>query len=120
MKRQESSRELERRVRAAVDADQLGRDALADLRLVARLGQDDQAGVGVEVDEARARRRGRSHRCRAPPRDRTDVAAQDAHGLALHADGTVEADVAGAVDDLAVFDEQVEHAGAPREFRPRV
>ena len=37
----------ERRVRVAVDADDLGRDALADLGLVARLGQDHQARVRV-------------------------------------------------------------------------
>ncbi len=43
----------ERRVAVAVDADDLGRDALADLGLVAGLGQHRQAGVAVEVDEAR-------------------------------------------------------------------
>ena len=50
-----SSREAvavpERRIRQPVDADDLGRDALADLRLVARLGEDHQARVAVQVDE---------------------------------------------------------------------
>jgi hypothetical protein len=44
---------LERRVRVAVDADELGGDALAHLGLVARLLQDRQARVRVHVDEAR-------------------------------------------------------------------
>ena len=41
----------ERRVGVAVDADDLGRHALADLGLVARLGEDHQPAVAVEVDE---------------------------------------------------------------------
>ena len=43
----------ERGVAVAVDPDDLGRDALADLRLVPGLGQHRQAGVAVEVDETR-------------------------------------------------------------------
>ena len=43
----------ERREAVAVDADELGRHALADLGLVAAVGQDHQAAVAVEVDEAR-------------------------------------------------------------------
>ena len=60
-------RVVERRVRVAVDPDHLGRHPLADLRLVARFGQDHQSGVAVEVDEARARRPGRSRRSAARP-----------------------------------------------------
>src|SRR5262245_63233462 len=41
----------ERRVAVAVDADDLGRDALANLRLVARIGEDHQPRVRVKVDE---------------------------------------------------------------------
>ena len=44
---------LERREAVAVDADDLGRHALADLGLVARLGEDHEAAVAVQVDEAR-------------------------------------------------------------------
>ena len=43
----------ERRVAVAVDADHLRRDALADLRIVGRLGEDHQPRVGVEIDETR-------------------------------------------------------------------
>ena len=42
----------ERGVRIPVHADDLGRDTLADLRLMARLGQHHEAGVAVEIDEA--------------------------------------------------------------------
>ena len=56
----------ERREAVAVDADDLGRDALADLGLVARLGQDHEAAVAVQVDEARARRPCRWRRSAAP------------------------------------------------------
>ena len=41
----------ERGEAVAVDADELGRHALADLGLVAAVGQDHQAAVAVEVDE---------------------------------------------------------------------
>jgi hypothetical protein len=43
----------ERGVAVAVDPDDFGRHALADLRLVPGLGQHRQAGMAVEVDEAR-------------------------------------------------------------------
>ena len=43
----------ERCVGVAVDADDLGRDALPNLRFMERLGQDRETGVAVEVDEAR-------------------------------------------------------------------
>ena len=42
---------LERREPVAIDPDQLGRHALADLRLVPAVGQDHQAAVAVQVDE---------------------------------------------------------------------
>ena len=38
-------------IRVAVHADDLGGDALADLGLVERLGQDGQAGMAVQIDE---------------------------------------------------------------------
>ena len=43
----------ERREADPVDADHLGRDPLADLRLVPRVVEDDEAAVAVQVDEAR-------------------------------------------------------------------
>jgi hypothetical protein len=43
----------ERRVAVAVDPNHLGRDALADLGLVERLGEEHEPRVGVEVDEPR-------------------------------------------------------------------
>ena len=42
---------LERCVGDAVDADKLGRYALAHLGVVVRLAKHRQSGVGVEVDE---------------------------------------------------------------------
>jgi hypothetical protein len=41
-----------RGVAIAVHADHLGRDALAHLRLVSGIGQDHQAAVRMQVDEA--------------------------------------------------------------------
>ena len=46
----------ERRIAVAIDPDHLGGDALPHLRLVARIGQDHQPAVRVEVDES-----GRDH-----------------------------------------------------------
>ena len=77
------------------------------------LGEDDEPGVRVHVDEAgqttcpvaSMRRRPRCRR----------VAAQDAHALALDGDGAVEARVAGAVDDESPADQQVEHRGLSRQ-----
>ena len=99
---------LEGGVRVAVDADELGGDALAHLRLVTRLVQDRQARVRVHVDEARrddmpagvdGARRG----------ERTGIAADDPQRVTLHAHGGVVAGVAAAVDDEAVTDQQIEH-----------
>src|SRR6185436_14926409 len=99
---------LERGMRVAVDADELGGDALAHLGLVAWLAQDGQARVGVHVDEAR--------RHDVPggidaPRclQRAGIASEDTDGVALHAHRRVEAGVAAAVDHEAVTDEQIEH-----------
>jgi hypothetical protein len=103
---------VERCVRVAVDADQLGGDALADFRLVPGLGEDHEPGVRVHVDEA-----GADHvplRVDAPAGlDAAGVAAQDTHALVLDRDVPEEARVAGAVDDESSADEQVEHRGLP-------
>ena len=100
----------ERRVGAAVDADDLGRDPLPDLGLVTRLRQDHQAGVGVHVDEART-----DH----PPgrvdgavrRDAIERAPEQPHPLALDSDRAVVARIAGAIDDEAARDQEIEHGG---------
>lgn len=97
-------------VGVAVDAYEFGGDALADLGVVLGLGEDDEAGVGVHVDEAGADDFARG----------IDgvvgggvgvVAAEDADLVTLDADCGVEAWVAGAVDDEAVLDEGIEHGG---------
>jgi hypothetical protein len=107
---------VERGVGVAVDADQLRSDALTDLRLVLRLGEDHQPGVRVHVDEP-----GADHAAGgvddAPGLDAGRVAAQDADALVLDGDGAVEARVARAVDDEPSADEQVEHGGSPRRRR---
>ena len=100
----------ERRVGAAVDADDLGRDPLPDLGLVAGLGEDDQAGVRVHVDEAGADDPpGRVER--AVGLDAVEGAPEQPHPLSLDPDRSVVARVAGAVDDEAARDQDVEHGG---------
>src|SRR5260370_34756291 len=97
-------------VRVAVDADDLGRHALVDLRLMPRFGQDHEAGVGVEVDEPWADD--------APGGVNTpfglgagDVAAQAPHGVTVDAHGTWKPDVARPIDNLPAGDQYVEHGG---------
>ena len=98
----------ERGVGVAVDADELRRDALADLGLVARLREHHQPAVAVEVDEPgrddvpRRRRRSRrrldrlvragQRRCRSPA-----TATRPGHPGR-----------AGAVDDGAALEEEVD------------
>ena len=99
-----------RGVGAAVDADDLGRHALPHLGLVAGLGEDDQAGVGVHVDEAGADDPpGRVER--AVGLDAVEGAPEQPQPLALDPDRPVVARVAGAVDDEAARDQEVEHGG---------
>ena len=100
----------ERRIGAAVDPDDLGRDALPDLGLVPGLGQDDQAGVRVHVDEARADDPPRGVE-RAVGLDPVEGAPEEAQPLALDPDRSVVARVARAIDDEAARDQDVEHAG---------
>ena len=98
----------ERCVGVAVNADQLRRDALVHFRLVPGLRQYDEAGVGVHVDEAGAHDPARRVDC-ARRLNVRDVAAEQAQRVALDAHRAVEALAAGAVDDHAAGDEQVEH-----------
>ena len=111
----------ERRVAVAVDADDLGRDALADLRLVGRLGEDHQPRVGVEVDEPgrddlaggvdRAARRCPAPR---PPSD------NEPQAIALDHDRARPPRRPGPVDDRAARDEDVgrAHRSLARVPRP--
>jgi hypothetical protein len=101
---------MERRVGAAVDADDLGRDALPDLGLVPGLGEDDQAGMGVHVDEAGADDPPRRVE-RAVGLDAVAGAPEQPHPLSLDPDRAVVARVAGTVDDETARDQDVEHAG---------
>jgi hypothetical protein len=96
------------RIRVAVDADELGRDALPHLRLVLGLGQQDQPGMRVHVDEPGAddAAGGVDHPGALDP---LQVAAQDPEALPLHPDGAVEARVARAVDDQAPANQEIEH-----------
>ena len=95
-------------VGVAVNANQLGSDALPHLRMVLRLGQNDKSGVGVHVDKARRNDmlRGVDGARRFDP---AQVAAKDTHRIALDADRSVEARVAGAVYDESVNNQQVQH-----------
>ena len=106
-----SSRRRERREPVAVDADDLGRHALADLGLVARLGQDHQAAVAVEVDEpgrddlaGRVDRPADVGRCRRLRGQEPDPAVADL-------DGARSAGRARAVDDRPAGDQQVRVVG---------
>ena len=87
-----------------------GRDALPDLGLVPGLGQDDQAGVRVHVDEARADDPPRGVE-RAVGLDPVEGAPEEAQPVALDPDRSVVARVARAIDDEAARDQDVEHAG---------
>ena len=99
---------LERGVRYSVYPHQLGGDALPHLRVVVRLAQDGEPGVGVQVDESGAHDHARSvdgaRRVEA-----RHVAAPDRHCIALDQHCCPEARAARAVDNLAVLYEKVEH-----------
>jgi hypothetical protein len=96
----------ERRIGAAVDTDQLGGHALAHLGLMVRLGQHDQARMGVHVDEARTDDEpcGVDHprRLHVP-----EIATHDAHGFALDTDGAIKSRIASTVDNHAIADQEV-------------
>ena len=101
----------EGRVRAAVDADDLGRDPLPHLGLVPGLGQDHEAGVGVHVDEpgaddapGRVERAMRLHAVEVP--------AEQPDPLALDPNRPEVPGVAGAVDDETARNQQIEHGRA--------
>ena len=104
----------DRRIAQAVDADDLGGDALPHLRLVQRVGEDHQAGVAVEVDEPGAD----DEPCRVDAAVGRDVllglAEDEAEPPVPDADRGREAVGSAAVDDRPVLDDQVErfaHAG---------
>ena len=108
----------ERRVGVAVDADDLGRDALADLGFMTRLGQDRQPAVAVEVDEpggddepgrvdpATDRQGGESLRG-------VRRAAEDPERIAGDGHGAGEPGGPGPIDERAARDEDVDPARHP-------
>src|SRR5207245_313405 len=91
-------------------ADDLGGHALVDFGLVPRLGQDDQAGVGMEIDEPGADDAATCVYSSCCLKGR-DIAAQDLDGVASDAHGAWEGDVARAIDYLAAGDQDIEHGG---------
>ena len=105
-------RVVERRVGEAVDTDYLGGDALVHLGHVLRVGQQHQARVAVNIDEAGADDLSRSvdH---AHGLDLGDVTPKDADAVALDADGGVDPRVDAAVQYQAAGDEQVVHSLSP-------
>ena len=105
-------RVVERRVGEAVDTDYLGGDALVHLGHVLRIGQQHQARVAVNVDEAGADDLSRSVDD-AGGLDLGDVTPKDADGVALDADGGVDPGVDAAVQYQAAGDEQVVHSLSP-------
>ena len=100
---------LEWGVGYAVNADQLGRHALPDLRVVVGRAEYGEPRVGVEVDEAGADyEAGRVDG--AGGVDLRQLAAPDGDSLAVDDDGGVEAGASASVDHQAVLDQKVCHA----------
>ena len=97
----------ERREAVAVDADDLGRDALADLGLVARLGEDHQAAVAVQVDEARGDDPAGGVDAAADVRGQRLVGLEEPQPLPVDDDTPRSPGRAGPVDDRAAGDEQI-------------
>ena len=92
---------FERSVGYAVDADELGGDALAHLGIVVGLAEDGEAGVGMEVDETGADDvSGGVDDAAGVAAEVGVVAAMDGDGVAGDGDGRFEAGAAGAVDDF--------------------
>ena len=98
----------ERREPVPVDPDDLGRDALADLRLVPAVGQDDQAAVAVKIDEAGGDDLPGGIDRAAGVRRLGRVRCQDPQPLALDDHRSEATGCAGAIDDRAAADEQVD------------
>ncbi len=112
---------VERREPVAVDADDLRGHALADLGLVARLGEDPEAAVAVEVDEPGGD--DLAGRVDAAP----DVGGlrggrvQDPQPLPVDDDAPWPTGGAGPVDDRPAADQEVdavEHAATVAGWRP--
>ena len=97
----------------AVDADDLSRYALADLGLVPAIGQDHQAGMGMQVDEAG--RDGLALRVDpAPGSLHPRAGRQQPQALAHHRNVARPTGCAATVDQRSVLDDDVgrfHHAG---------
>src|SRR5262249_3162828 len=100
------------RGREAAVADDLGRDALTDLRFRTPIAPEPPVGVRVHVDESR--RDGE-----APRLDRASgwlarEIADRADRIADDADVAMPGGLRGSVDEPGSFDLDVEHRGPPR------
>ena len=101
---------MERRVGVAVDADDLGGDPLADLGLVvgsARITRPVWACMSMKPGQTTCPVASMV-RCAC---DAVERAPEQPHPLALDADRAVVARIAGAVDDEAARDQEIEHGG---------
>ena len=108
----------EGREAVAIDADQFGRDALADLGLVPAVGQDHQTAVAVQVDEAgRDDLAGGVDRVRDTRWGRV-TGLEDADPAVDDGDRPRSAGDPGAIDDGPARDEQVGVVGHPRRPGP--
>ena len=111
----------ERRVAVAIDPDDLGRDPLADLRLVAGLGEDDQPAVAVQVDEPGGDDLAAGIDPAAGARALTLRGIDQANSVAIDPDRRRPPGRPGAVDDGPAFDDDVERLVQPVLLRlPRL
>ncbi len=92
----------------AIDADDLGRDALADLGFVVRLRQDVEATVAVEIDEARGHDLAGGIDRAGDMLGRWLRRAQEPQALALDDDRAGPAGCSRAVHDGAVDDDEID------------
>ena len=100
----------DRRDRKSTIADDLERDALADLRLRARVERQREVRVGVDVDEPGGDdlAAGVEHAAGRPGRARLD----GGDAAVEHGDVGLAAGRAAAVDDVAATDQEVVHVRA--------
>ena len=112
----------ERREAVAVDADDLGRHALADLGLVARLGEDHEAAVAVQVDEAGRDDPSGGVDGRAGVLRSGVARVEQAHPVAFDDDRAGPGRRAGPIDDGAADDQEVDavrHVADDTALEPR-
>ena len=98
-----------RREGDAVLADDQRRHALANARLEPAVGQQRQVAVDVGINEPR--RHDQARAVEGFPRRRPGQVADGGNAVAGHAHVGADAGGAGAIDDEAVAEEEVEHGG---------